>query len=47
MLLDAILKIHDQIQHEKLGAQRRAQVAELEGVALTALPTSQMKGLLR
>ncbi len=30
MLMDAILKIHDQIQHEKLGSQRRAQVAELE-----------------
>ena len=45
--MDAILKIHDQIQHEKLGAQRRAQVAELEQVALAAPPTSAMKGLLR
>ncbi len=47
MLLDAILKIHDQIQHEKLGSQRRAQVAELELAALAAPPTSAMKGLLR
>ena len=47
MLMDAILKIHDQIQHEKLGSQRRKQVAELELAALAAPPTSAMKGLLR
>jgi NADH-quinone oxidoreductase subunit B len=47
MLIDAILKLHDQVQHTKLGANRAAQIKELEGEALRALPTSEMKGLLR
>jgi len=47
MLMDAILKIHDQIQDDKLGVQRRREIAELERAALVATPTSQMKGLLR
>ena len=47
MLMDAILKLHRQIQHEKLGANRERQVEEREQIALTALPTSAMKGLLR
>ena len=47
MLIDAILKLHDQIQHSKLGANREREVEELEQIALTALPTSAMKGLLR
>jgi NADH-quinone oxidoreductase subunit B len=47
MLIDAILKLHDQVQHTKLGANRRAQIAELETAQLNALPTSEMKGLLR
>ena len=47
MLLVAILKIHDQIQDEKLGSQRRREVVELEHAALLAEPTSSMKGLLR
>jgi NADH-quinone oxidoreductase subunit B len=47
MLIDAILKLHDQVQHTKLGANRRDEVAELETAALRALPTSEMKGLLR
>jgi NADH-quinone oxidoreductase subunit B len=47
MLIDAILKLHDQVQHAKLGANRRAEIEELEGAALKALPTSEMKGLLR
>ena len=47
MLMDAIVKLHDQIQHEKLGANREAQIRELEAAALVAEPTSQMKGLLR
>src|SRR6478752_7429515 len=47
MLIDAILKLHDQVQHAKLGANRRDEVAELETAALRALPTSEMKGLLR
>jgi NADH-quinone oxidoreductase subunit B len=47
MLIDAILKLHDQVQHAKLGANRTNQVEELETAALRALPTSEMKGLLR
>jgi NADH-quinone oxidoreductase subunit B len=47
MLIDAILKLHDQVQHAKLGANRAAQIVELEDAALKALPTSEMKGMLR
>jgi NADH-quinone oxidoreductase subunit B len=47
MLIDAILKLHDNIQHGKLGANRVAQVQELELEALQATPTSAMKGLMR
>jgi NADH-quinone oxidoreductase subunit B len=47
MLIDSILKLHDQIQHSKLGAHRTAEIAEQEQAALTATPTSQLKGLLR
>ncbi len=47
MLINAILKIHDQIQDTKLGAEAlRVQDAE-EFAALTAGPTLEMKGLLR
>ncbi len=47
MLLDAILKLHDQIQHEKLGAQKVAADREREQLMLTATPTQDLKGLLR
>jgi NADH-quinone oxidoreductase subunit B len=47
MLIDAILKLHDQIQHSKLGVNRENQIAETETETLNALPTSDMKGLLR
>jgi len=47
MLIDAVLKLHDKVLHEKLGVNRLAQIEEQEQVALTALPTSAMKGLLR
>ena len=47
MLIDAILKLHDQVQATKLGAHRKTEIAELETAALRALPTSEMKGLLR
>jgi NADH-quinone oxidoreductase subunit B len=47
MLFDAILKLHDKIQDTKLGAHRRAEVAELETIALTAPSTLEMKGLMR
>ena len=47
MLIDAILKLHDEIQDMKLGSNRRAQMRELEAEALVAPSTSDMKGLLR
>ncbi|MEY4322695.1 MAG: hypothetical protein RL410_476 [Actinomycetota bacterium] len=47
MLMDAILEIHDKIQHTKLGAHRAAEVTQLEEVALTATPTILQKGLMR
>jgi NADH-quinone oxidoreductase subunit B len=47
MLIDAILKLHDQVQHTKLGVNRTAEIEEREAAALTALPTSEMRGLLR
>jgi NADH-quinone oxidoreductase subunit B len=47
MLLDAFLKIHDQIQHMKLGAHKKALQTEQEAAALVAAPTIEMKGLLR
>ena len=47
MLIDAILKLHDQVQHTKLGPNRLKQIQELEESGLNALPTSQMKGLMR
>ncbi len=47
MLIDAILKLHEKIQHAKLGANRRDEIADAETGALDALPTSDMKGLLR
>src|SRR5213596_3848419 len=47
MLIDAILKLHDQVQHTKLGVNRRAEIVDNETAALSALPTSQMKGLMR
>ena len=47
MLIDAILKLHHQIQTTKLGANRAAEVAEQEQAALVSSPTSTMTGLLR
>jgi len=47
MLIDAILKLHDQVKATKLGTNRLAQIHDLETEALAALPTSEMKGLLR
>jgi NADH-quinone oxidoreductase subunit B len=47
MLLDAILKLHDKIQHEKLGSQRATYNREREAEALGAEPTSHQTGLLR
>ena len=47
MLLDAFLKLHDDIQHSKLGKPRVALEAEREAAALAAAPTLELKGLLR
>jgi NADH-quinone oxidoreductase subunit B len=38
MLLDAILKLHDKIQNMKLGANREAEIDELEQARLRRLP---------
>ena len=38
MLIDAILKLHDQVQHAKLGSNRLAQIEQRENDALKALP---------
>jgi len=47
MLMDAILKLHEQVMDAKLGANRTRQIAELEAEALAAPPTIEMRGLLR
>jgi NADH-quinone oxidoreductase subunit B len=47
MLLDAILKLHQKIREEKLGVNRELAAREAEEAALKALPTIEMKGLLR
>ena len=47
MLMDAIIKLHDQIQNMKLGAHAEVEKAELEAAALEAPTTVEMKGLLR
>lgn len=47
MLIDALLKLHDQINDTKLGSNRARQIIELEQEALVAPSTSDMKGLLR
>jgi NADH-quinone oxidoreductase subunit B len=47
MLLDAFLKLHEDIQNGKLGANKKALEAEQEQAALAASPTLELKGLLR
>jgi NADH-quinone oxidoreductase subunit B len=47
MLMDAILKLHEKVANEPLGAHRERAEDEAEQVALTAAPTHEMKGLLR
>ena len=46
MLLDAILKIHDQIQDMKLGKQRQKEVITLEDKSMKEVPLIELKGLL-
>lgn len=47
MLINAILELHEQILHTPLGADRVAAARAAEEAAMTAVPTSSMKGLLR
>jgi NADH-quinone oxidoreductase subunit B len=44
MLLDAIVKLHDKIQNMKLGANRKAEIEELEQARLRRLPLVQGAG---
>jgi len=47
MLMDAIIKLHNQIQHEKIGAHRVEADKQAELAALGATPLIEQKGLLR
>ncbi len=47
MLMDAIIKLHNQIQHTKIGKDRVIVDAEAEQKALAAEPLIEMKGQLR
>lgn len=47
MLMDAIIKLHEQTQNTKMGVNREAVEAEAEAKALEAPATHEMKGLLR
>ena len=47
MLLNAILALHEQILNAPLGVNRVAAAQAAEQAALTALPTLELKGLLR
>ena len=47
MLMDAILKLHEQIGNTKLGVNREAVIREVEAAALASKPTFQIQGLLR
>lgn len=47
MLIDAILELHQKISERKIGANRIAEIAEVEAKALKVKPLADMKGLLR
>lgn len=47
MLLNAIITLHEKIQHLPLGAHRREAIEAAEKAALAATPTIRMEGLLR
>ena len=47
MLINAILTLHEQIAKTPLGVNRVAAARAAEEAAMSAIPTSQMKGLLR
>jgi NADH-quinone oxidoreductase subunit B len=46
MLLDAIIKLQEQISDTKLGTNRAQIIKEVELAAMNAKPTHEMKGLL-
>jgi len=47
MLINAIMELHEQVRHTPLGANRVAAAKAAEAAALNAVPTIEMKGLLR
>ena len=47
MLMDAIIKLHEEIQKMPLGVNREQAARAAEEAALKAIPTIEMKGLLR
>jgi len=47
MLMDAILKLHEQIKNEKIGINRKRVIAEVEKAALAAVPTHQIPAFQR
>jgi NADH-quinone oxidoreductase subunit B len=47
MLIDAILKLHDQVQHTQARRAPRGGGRRTRGAALQASPTEEMKGLMR
>lgn len=47
MLMDAILKLHEQIGNTKLGVNREAVIREVEAAMLVSKPTFQIQGLLK
>lgn len=46
-LMDAILKLHEQIGTTKLGVNRAAVIQEVEAAARSSKPTFQIQGLLK
>ena len=46
MLMNAIIKLHEQISDTKLGANRAQVIREVEAAALATPPLHQIKGLL-
>jgi NADH-quinone oxidoreductase subunit B len=47
MLIDAILKLHEDIQTRPLGSNRQAEITSNEREALATKPTADLTGLLR
>jgi NADH-quinone oxidoreductase subunit B len=46
MLMNAIIKLHEQISESKLGVNREKVIREVEAAALATPPLHQIKGLL-